>query len=70
MSWISPGTTVRPGEIGNNGRLPFVGKFRFKISVKWYWYFLGTENGNEIELYHLQNTSKFFAFSRLEAWHW
>ena len=31
--------------------------------------FWGTENGNGIELYHLQNISKFSAFSRLEAWH-
>ena len=30
--------------------------------------FLGTENRNRIELYHLQNTGKFFAFSRNEAW--
>ena len=28
-----------------------------------------TKNRNGIELYHLQNTGKFFAFSRLEAWH-
>ena len=45
-------------------RLPFVRKFRWKLSVKWYWYFFGTENGNGTELYHLQNTGKFFAFSR------
>ena len=32
--------------------------------------FFGTENRNGIELYHLQNTGKFFAFSRLEAWQW
>ena len=29
--------------------------------------FLGTKNRNGIELYHLQNTGQFFAFSRLEA---
>ena len=33
-------------------------------------FFCGTENRNGIELYHLQNTAKFFAFSRLGAWHW
>ena len=36
--------------------------------------FLGTENRNRIEwvieLYHLQNTGKVFAFSRHEAWHY
>ena len=32
-------------------------------------FFFGTENWNGIELYHLQNTRKFFAFSRREAWH-
>ena len=32
--------------------------------------FSGTENRNGIELYHLQNTGKFFAFFRLEAWPW
>ena len=31
--------------------------------------FLGTENRNGIELYHLQNTGKVFAFSGHEAWH-
>ena len=30
----------------------------------------GTEKRNEIEMYHLQTTGKFFAFSRNEAWHW
>ena len=30
--------------------------------------FLGTENRNGIELYHLQNTGKVFAFSGHEAW--
>ena len=35
------------------------------------WYlFFGTENRNRIELYHLQNTGKFFAFARHEAWHY
>ena len=43
----------------NYERLPFVRKFRWKIPVKWYWYFLGTENRNGTELYHLQNTGKF-----------
>ena len=32
-------------------------------------FFFGTENRNGIELYHLQNTRKFFAFSRRKAWH-
>ena len=31
--------------------------------------FFGTENRNGIELYHLQNTGKVFAFSGHEAWH-
>ena len=31
-------------------------------------FFWGTEKRNGIELYHLQNTGKFFAFSRHEAW--
>ena len=55
----------------NLERLPFVRKFRRKISVKCCWYFVFvSENRNGIELYHLQNTGKFFAFSRPEAWHW
>ena len=33
-------------------------------------FFFGTENRNGIELYHLQNTRKFFTFSEHEAWHW
>ena len=51
-------------------------KMRGPFSDKWhlpfcrYWYFFGTENGNGLELCHLQNTGKFFAFSRLDAWHW
>ena len=45
--------------------LPFVQKFRWKIFVKRYWYFFGTENRNGIELYHLQNTGKFVSFSFL-----
>ena len=49
--------------------LAFVRKFRSKFSVKWYLYFFGAENRNGIEFYHLQNTDKFFAFSRHEAWH-
>ena len=32
--------------------------------------FFGTENRNGIELYHLENTGNFFAFSRLEVWQW
>ena len=32
-------------------------------------FFLAPKNRNGIELYHLQNTGKFFAFSRHEAWH-
>ena len=32
-------------------------------------FFGGTKKRNGIELYHLQNTGKFFAFSRHEAWH-
>ena len=31
--------------------------------------FFGTEDRNRIELYHLKNNGKFFAFSRHEAWH-
>ena len=31
--------------------------------------FFGTENRNWIELYHLQNTRKFFTFSEHEARH-
>ena len=31
--------------------------------------FLGTKKRNGIELYHLQNTGKFFASSRHQAWH-
>ena len=50
-------------------RLPFVGKFDEKIPSNGTGIFLGTENRN-IELYHLQNTGKFFAFSRLEGWYW
>ena len=46
-------------------RLPFVRKFHWNISVKSYWYFFGTENSNGTELYHLQNTGKFFSFSFL-----
>ena len=37
--------------------------------VQWYWNIFGTENSNRIELYHFQNTGKFFASSRHEAWH-
>ena len=33
-------------------------------------FFFGTENRNGIELYHLQNTRKFFAFSREEGWYY
>ena len=32
-------------------------------------FFFGTENRNWIELYHLQNTCKFFTFSEHEARH-
>ena len=45
------------------------GEKQLKTSVKWYWYVFDTENRNRIELYHLQNTGKFFAFSGREAWH-
>ena len=31
--------------------------------------FFGTENGNGIKLYHLQNTGKFFTLSQHKAWH-
>ena len=31
--------------------------------------FFGTENRNGIELYHLQDIGKFFAFSRHDVWH-
>ena len=44
--------------------------FGEKVPVKWYWYFFGTVNRDGIGLYHLQNTSKFFTFSRHETWHW
>ena len=33
-------------------------------STKFTFFFSGTENRNGIELYHLQNTGKFFAFFR------
>ena len=46
--------------------LPFIRKFRWKISVKWYCIFWGTESRNGIELYHLQNTEKNFHF--LSTW--
>ena len=32
--------------------------------------FFRTVIRNEIELYHLQNTGKFFAFSQEEGWLW
>ena len=32
-------------------------------------FLLANENRNGIELYHLQNTGKVFAFSGHEAWH-
>ena len=64
--------TLWEGELENEsikGKNPWIRKFRWKMSVEWYsvWYFFGTENKNGIELYHLQNTGKFFAFSRREA---
>ena len=46
------------------------GNFGLKFPSNGTGILLGTENRNGIELYHLQNTGKFFAFSRLEAWHW
>ena len=45
-------------------RLPFERKFRSNGSN-----IFGTENRDGIELYHLQNTSKFYTFSRHEAWY-
>ena len=33
-------------------------------------FFGGPKQGRDSELYHLQNTSKFFTFSRHDAWHW
>ena len=54
--------------MANTESLLFARKFRWKISVKWYWNFFGTENSwNGIKLYHLQNTSKVFAFSGHKA---
>ena len=41
-------------------------KFWWKIFVKWYWYFFWHRTRNGIELYHLQNTGKFFRF--LSTW--
>ena len=46
------------------------GNFGEKFSSNGTGIFFGTENRNGDELYHLQNTGKYFAFSRLEAWHW
>ena len=53
-------------------RLPFVGKLRCRETFppNGTGNFFGTENMNGIEFYHLQYTGKFFAFSRLRAWHW
>ena len=33
-------------------------------------FFWRPKQGRDSELYYLQNTSKFFTFSRHEAWHW
>ena len=43
----------------------FGGKFPSNVSG----IFSGTENRNGVELYHLQNTGKVFAFSGHEVWH-
>ena len=48
----------------------FYGNFGEKFLSNGAGIFFGTENRNGIELYHLQNTGNFFAFSRLEAWQW
>ena len=51
-------------------RLPFLRKFRWKISVKWYWYvFLAKNTGTELCCTIYKIPVNFFAFSRHEAWH-
>ena len=45
----------------------FARKFRWKILSNGTGIFLGTENRNGIQLYHLQNTGKVSAFSGHEA---
>ena len=44
------------------------GNFGEKFSPNGTGIFFGSESRNGIELYHLQNIGKFFAFSWLEAW--
>ena len=40
--------------------LPFVRKFQWKISIKWYWYpFWQRKQQRDWELYHFQNIGKF-----------
>ena len=51
-------------------RLPFIWKFGAKFLSNGNGIFWATKNRNGIEFYYLQNTGKFFTFSRLEAWHW
>ena len=48
-------------------RLPFERKFRWNFPSNGTSNIFGTENRNGIELYRLQNTSKFYTFSRHEA---
>ena len=52
----------------HNERLPY-GNVGEKFLSNGPGIFGGTKKRNGIELYHLQNTGKFFAFSRHEAWH-
>ena len=51
-----------------------VSAYHIEISVKDFCqmvllFFFGAKKRNGIELYHLHNTGKFFAFSQHEAWH-
>ena len=56
-------------EMGTLSAYHLYGNFGKKFLLNGTVVFLDTENRNGIELYHLQNTSKFFTFSRHEAWH-
>ena len=53
-----------PDRTNTQERLPF---YHFPSNVTRI--FLSTESRNGIELFHLQNTVKFFALSRHKAWH-
>ena len=55
-------------EMGTLSAYHLYGNFGEKIPLNGTFFF-GTENRNGIELYHLQNTGKFFTFSRHEACH-